>query len=79
VLAAVAAAAVVGVFLQGPIPQDPAFHDFADQRVLFGVPHFWNVATNLPFATWDASPTGDLIPVPECQNNQKLLFSHLPV
>jgi prepilin-type N-terminal cleavage/methylation domain-containing protein/prepilin-type processing-associated H-X9-DG protein len=26
------------------------------------------VATNLPFGTWDASPTGDLIPVPECQN-----------
>lgn len=49
VLAAVAAAAVVGVFLQDPIPQDPAFHDFADQRALFGVPHFWNVATNLPF------------------------------
>jgi hypothetical protein len=49
VLAAVAAAAVVGVFLLDPIPQDPAFHDFADQRALFGVPHFWNVATNLPF------------------------------
>jgi prepilin-type N-terminal cleavage/methylation domain-containing protein len=26
------------------------------------------VATNLPFATWDASPTGDLFPVAACQN-----------
>jgi hypothetical protein len=48
-LALVVAAAVVGVFLLEPIPQDPDFHDFADQRALLGVPHFWNVATNLPF------------------------------
>ncbi len=26
------------------------------------------VATNLPFGTWDASPTGDTIAVPECDN-----------
>jgi hypothetical protein len=45
----VAAAAIGGVWLLDPIPQDPAFHDFADQRTLFGVPHFWNVASNLPF------------------------------
>jgi len=48
-LAFVAAAAIAGVWLLDPIPQDPAFHDFADQRALFGLPHFWNVATNLPF------------------------------
>jgi hypothetical protein len=45
----VAAAACAGVWLLEPIPQDPAYHDFADQRTLFGVAHFWNVATNLPF------------------------------
>jgi len=28
----------------------------------------YKVATNLPFATWDASATGDRIPVPECDN-----------
>ena len=38
-----------GVWLLEPIPQDPAYHDFADQRALFGVDHFWNVASNLPF------------------------------
>lgn len=46
-MAAVAASA--GVWLLEPIPQDPAYHDFADQRALFGVAHFWNVASNLPF------------------------------
>ena len=44
-----AATAVGGVWLLDPIPQDPAYHDFADQRSLFGLPHFWNVASNLPF------------------------------
>ncbi len=42
-------AAIGGMLLVDPIPQDPAYHRFADQRALFGVPHFWNVATNLPF------------------------------
>ena len=49
VLAIVAIAAVAGTFLLDPIPQDPAYHAFADRRALFGVPNFWNVATNLPF------------------------------
>jgi hypothetical protein len=49
VLALVAAAAVAGVFLLDAIPQDPAYHLLADRRALFGVPNFWNVATNLPF------------------------------
>lgn len=35
--------------LTDPIPQDPAYHYFADRRTLFGVPHFWNVVSNLPF------------------------------
>ncbi len=33
-----------------PIAQDLTYHDFADQRSLYGVAHFWNVASNLPFA-----------------------------
>jgi hypothetical protein len=45
----VAVAVSAGVWLAEPIPQDPAYHDFADQRTLFGVAHFWNVASNLPF------------------------------
>lgn len=30
------------------IPQDPAYHLFADQRTLAGVPNFWNVMSNIP-------------------------------
>lgn len=33
-----------------------------------GDPDDYHVATNLPYATWDASPTGDKIAVPECDN-----------
>jgi hypothetical protein len=36
-------------FLVQPIPQDPHYHLFADQRRLCGVNHFWNVISNLPF------------------------------
>lgn len=32
-----------------PIPQDPSYHQFADQRTLLGIPNFWNVVSNLPF------------------------------
>jgi hypothetical protein len=32
-----------------PIPQDPAYHNFVDKRTLYGVPNFWNVASNIPF------------------------------
>jgi hypothetical protein len=45
----VVAGAICGVFLLEPIPQDPAYHRFADQREMFGLPNFWNVASNLPF------------------------------
>ena len=32
-----------------PIPQDPAYHDFADQRTLLGIPNFWDVVSNGAF------------------------------
>jgi len=49
VLAALSLIALVALWLQGPIPQDPAYHRFADTRTLLGIPNFWNVASNLPF------------------------------
>lgn len=49
VLVAVAVAATIAMLLQDPIPQPEAFHNFADTRTLFGVPNFWNVASNLVF------------------------------
>ena len=32
-----------------PLPQNLAYHEFADQRSWLGVPNFWNVISNLPF------------------------------
>jgi hypothetical protein len=32
-----------------PLLQDQTYHQFADQRELFGIPNFWNVISNLPF------------------------------
>ncbi len=46
---AVAAAAIAGMFWIEPIPQDPAYHAFADTRKLAGVANTWNVLSNLPF------------------------------
>jgi hypothetical protein len=45
-----AAVSLAGLFLLvPPIPQNQLYHAFADQRTLCGVPHFWNVISNLPF------------------------------
>ena len=42
-------ASLVGLLLLPPISQDQNYHDFADQRTILGIPHFWNVVSNLPF------------------------------
>ncbi len=45
---------LVAIFLAAaaflpPIPQDPTYHIYADQRTIMGIPNFWNVLSNLPF------------------------------
>jgi len=45
----VALIGVLLVLLAPPIPQDPEYHNFSDQRTIIGFPHFWNVVTSLPF------------------------------
>ena len=47
-LLALACAAVLVAI--GPIVQGPGYYDFPDSRVILGVPAFWNVVSNLPFA-----------------------------
>lgn len=32
-----------------PIPQDEAYHNFADKRTYFGIPNFFDVVSNVPF------------------------------
>jgi len=44
-----AAIACVAMLFVPPIHQDHAYHNFADQRTILGVPNFWNVVSNLPF------------------------------
>ena len=41
---------IIILILHGPIPQDEQYHHFADGRNIWGIPNFWNVLTNLPFA-----------------------------
>lgn len=43
-------AALMVVCMMAPLPQDTGYHDFADQRTMLGIPHFWNVVSNAPFA-----------------------------
>jgi hypothetical protein len=43
-------AAIAFVVFAPAISQDEGYHSFADQRTLLGVPNFWNVVSNLPFA-----------------------------
>jgi len=40
---------ILVVILAPAVSQDQAYHNFADQRNISGIPHFWNVVTNIPF------------------------------
>jgi hypothetical protein len=78
-LGAIALAAGVALWLQGPIPQDPAYHRFADARTLWGVPNFWNVASNALFPVlglWGAwrVARGPLDPLAAAQRTAWLVF-----
>ncbi len=37
------------IFKQSPIEQNQSYHGFSDSKVVFGIPNFWNVMSNLPF------------------------------
>ena len=44
-----AIAIIAGVLLLDPIPQDLAYHEFADRRTFAGIPNLLDVLSNLPF------------------------------
>jgi hypothetical protein len=48
ILAAAVAVMVVALVVP-PIAQDPAYHDFADRRELWGISNFGDVVSNAPF------------------------------
>jgi len=37
------------IILVPSVSQDLGYHNFVDQRNILGIPHFWNVVTNIPF------------------------------
>ena len=41
--------AVLGIAVVPAIAQDQGYHHFADQRMVLGIPNFWNVLSNVPF------------------------------
>ena len=50
VLLCIVLLSVVAIFyFVSPIPQDPTYHQFVDQRQIFGVPNLFNVVSNLAF------------------------------
>ena len=49
ILFGLAAVSLAALLLVPPIPQSQVYHGFADQRMLLGIPNFWNVVSNLPF------------------------------
>ena len=54
-------AGLIALAFVAPIPQPESYHNFADQRRLLGIPNFWDVVSNLPFAV--AGALG-LVPLP---------------
>jgi hypothetical protein len=49
ILISVASFAILSVLFFERIPQDPAYHIFADSREIWGIRNFWNVVSNFPF------------------------------
>ncbi|MGB5079606.1 MAG: ceramidase domain-containing protein [Burkholderiales bacterium] len=46
---AVLGSLALALSLLPPLAQSPGYHEFADRRSFFGIPNFWDVASNVPF------------------------------
>jgi hypothetical protein len=49
ILLGVTIAAIIIISRFSPVSQDPAFHNFSDNRTYAGIPNFWNVVSNIGF------------------------------
>jgi hypothetical protein len=54
ILIFVALVLVIAVFSLSPVPQDPLYHKFADQRTVFGIVNGYNVLSNVLFIVMGA-------------------------
>lgn len=50
ILFALTVIGIITAMFAEPFPQAAGYHNFADQRMMYGVPNLWNVLSNLPFA-----------------------------
>ncbi|MFO0808570.1 MAG: hypothetical protein U0746_08105 [Gemmataceae bacterium] len=64
---AVVAVALLWAWVRGPFAQDLAYHDFADQRPLLGIPHCLNVLSNAPFLLVGAAGLAVLLDPRSCR------------
>jgi len=61
ILIALTAATIIGVLFAPAIPQDPAYHRFADARSCFAIPSCGDVLSNVAFAAVGAAGLGVLL------------------
>lgn len=64
VLLALALVLGIALWLHGPIPQWPSYHQFADRRAWLGIPNAADVLSNLPFALIGAAFLGAMRGLP---------------
>lgn len=50
ILTGFAVVIAIAFFFVRPIAQNPQYHNFADRRTILGIPNFWDVVSNVPFA-----------------------------
>ena len=48
-LAGISVFAITATLFVPPIAQDPNYHNLSDQRVIAGIPNFWDVISNVAF------------------------------
>jgi Ceramidase len=75
VLVALAVGAAVAAVVVKPFPQKLAYHDFADQRALLGVNHFYNVVSNFPFVIVGVLGLWFVLGIPAAHQGRSFLVS----
>ena len=68
------AISLAGLLLLPSIKQDQSYHQFADQRTIFGIPNFWNVVSNLPFLAVGAVGFGDFVTIRQQSSSSSECF-----
>ena len=73
----ISSASLIIAFLVPPIPQDPDYHQFADQRTIFGISNYWDVISNAPFLLIGLLGLNELLYRRSLHYPQSLFWSYL--